>query len=43
MLTFYRKELFDFEATYAEPNLLPGGIKPWVTSLDTAILERLKE
>jgi heat shock protein 4 len=30
VLTFYRKEPFDIEATYSEPSLLPGGINPWV-------------
>ncbi|KAF8893630.1 Hsp70 protein-domain-containing protein [Infundibulicybe gibba] len=30
VLSFYRKEPFDIEATYAEPSLLPGGINPWV-------------
>lgn len=29
-LTFYRKQPFDIEATYAEPSALPGGINPWI-------------
>jgi len=30
VLTFYRKESFELEAVYAEPELLPGGINPWI-------------
>ncbi|KAI0762180.1 heat shock protein [Trametes elegans] len=30
ILTFYRKQAFDIEARYAEPELLPGGINPWI-------------
>ncbi|KAL0957003.1 hypothetical protein HGRIS_003104 [Hohenbuehelia grisea] len=30
VLTFYRKEPFDIEAFYAEPDNLPGGINPWI-------------
>ncbi|KAJ6466968.1 heat shock protein 70 family [Mycena sanguinolenta] len=30
VLSFYRRETFDLEAVYAEPNGLPGGINPWV-------------
>ncbi|OBZ70843.1 Heat shock protein hsp88 [Grifola frondosa] len=30
VLTFYRKEAFEIEAVYAEPETLPGGINPWV-------------
>jgi len=30
ILTFYRKEPFQLEARYAKPELLPGGIKPWI-------------
>lgn len=30
ILTFYRKEPFDLEARYAEPEKLPGKISPWI-------------
>ncbi|KAL0064539.1 adenyl-nucleotide exchange factor sse1 [Marasmius tenuissimus] len=30
ILSFYRKEPFEIEASYAEPSKLPGGINPWV-------------
>ncbi|KAF8871912.1 heat shock protein 70 family [Mucidula mucida] len=30
VLSFYRKEPFDIEASYAEPENLPGGINPWI-------------
>lgn len=30
ILTFYRKEPFDLEARYAEPESLPGKISPWI-------------
>ncbi|KAI0032708.1 heat shock protein 70 [Vararia minispora EC-137] len=30
VLTFYRKEAFDLQALYAEPELLPGSINPWI-------------
>ncbi|KAF9025396.1 heat shock protein 70 [Hymenopellis radicata] len=30
ILSFYRKEPFDIEASYAEPENLPGGINPWI-------------
>ncbi|EHK99791.1 Actin-like ATPase [Glarea lozoyensis ATCC 20868] len=30
ILTFYRKETFNLEAKYAEPDLLPGKINPWI-------------
>ena len=30
VLSFYRKEPFDLEAVYAQPNLLPGSIDPWI-------------
>ncbi|KAF5385908.1 hypothetical protein D9615_002681 [Tricholomella constricta] len=30
VLSFYRKDAFDIEAVYAEPELLPGGINPWI-------------
>ena len=30
VLTFYRKGPFDIEASYAEPQGLPGGINPWI-------------
>ena len=30
VLSFYRKEPFEIEAAYAEPNLLPGSISPWI-------------
>ena len=30
VLSFYRKEPFDLEASYVDPSVLPGGINPWV-------------
>ncbi|KAF8249776.1 heat shock protein 70 [Wilcoxina mikolae CBS 423.85] len=30
ILTFYRKEPFDLEAKYAEPEKLPGKMSPWI-------------
>jgi heat shock protein 4 len=30
ILTFYRKDPFDLEAKYAEPNKLPGVMDPWI-------------
>lgn len=30
ILTFYRKEPFDLEAKYAEPDKLPGKMSPWI-------------
>jgi heat shock protein 4 len=30
ILTFYRKEPFNLEAKYANPELLPGKINPWI-------------
>jgi heat shock 70kDa protein 4 len=33
VLTFYRKEPFDVEASYAEPGALPGGINPWIARI----------
>ena len=30
ILTFYRKDPFDLEARYAEPEKLPGKISPWI-------------
>ncbi|KAJ3782733.1 heat shock protein 70 family [Lentinula aff. detonsa] len=30
ILSFYRKEPFEIEAVYAEPQNLPGGINPWI-------------
>jgi heat shock protein 4 len=30
ILTFYRKEPFDLEARYAEPEKLPGKMSPWI-------------
>lgn len=33
ILTFYRKEQFDIEAVYAEPQGLPGTINPWIGKL----------
>ncbi|KAJ8457005.1 hypothetical protein ONZ45_g18491 [Pleurotus djamor] len=30
VLTFYRKDAFDIEARYAEPEKLPGGVNPWI-------------
>ncbi|CAG8494865.1 11263_t:CDS:2 [Acaulospora colombiana] len=30
ILTFYRKQQFDIEAYYAEPDKLPTGISPWI-------------
>ncbi|KAG6918066.1 hypothetical protein DXG01_016723 [Tephrocybe rancida] len=31
VLTFYRKDTFDLEAVYAEPELIPTGINPWIS------------
>jgi heat shock protein 4 len=33
VLTFYRKETFDLQALYAEPDLLPGSINPWIAKV----------
>jgi heat shock protein 4 len=30
VLTFYRREPFSIEASYAEPSLLPGKFNPWI-------------
>ncbi|ORX95062.1 heat shock protein [Basidiobolus meristosporus CBS 931.73] len=30
VLTFYRKEAFDVEAYYSNPELLPPGVNPWI-------------
>ncbi|KAL2796751.1 heat shock protein Hsp88 [Aspergillus keveii] len=30
ILTFYRKQPFDLEARYAQPDMLPGKVSPWV-------------
>ncbi|KAF9526854.1 heat shock protein 70 family [Crepidotus variabilis] len=30
VLSFYRKEPFEIEASYADPSLLPGSINPWI-------------
>lgn len=30
ILTFYRKEAFNLEAKYAQPELLPGKVNPWI-------------
>jgi heat shock protein 4 len=30
ILTFYRKEAFNLEAKYAQPDLLPGKLNPWI-------------
>ncbi|KAJ3753622.1 heat shock protein 70 family [Lentinula raphanica] len=30
ILSFYRKEPFEIEAVYSEPQGLPGGINPWI-------------
>ena len=30
VLSFYRKEPFEIEAVYSQPDLLPGSINPWV-------------
>lgn len=30
ILTFYRKQVFDLEAKYAKPDLLPGSTDPWI-------------
>ncbi|KAI1042558.1 hypothetical protein LB505_004172 [Fusarium chuoi] len=30
ILTFYRKQPFDLEARYAQPELLPGKTNPWI-------------
>ncbi|KAG5640182.1 hypothetical protein DXG03_000697 [Asterophora parasitica] len=31
VLSFYRKDAFDIEAVYAEPETLPGDINPWIS------------
>ncbi|GLB45075.1 putative heat shock protein 70 family protein [Lyophyllum shimeji] len=31
ILSFYRKDTFDIEAVYAEPESLPRGIDPWIS------------
>ncbi|KAF8069980.1 heat shock protein 70 family [Lyophyllum atratum] len=31
VLSFYRKDTFDLEAVYAEPDQLPGGISPFIS------------
>ena len=33
VLTFYRKDTFDLEAVYGEPEKLPGSINPWLAKL----------
>lgn len=33
ILTFYRKQPFEIESLYAEPQSLPGKINPWITKL----------
>lgn len=33
ILTFYRKEPFEIEVSYAEPDTLPGKINPWISKL----------
>ncbi|EJD02916.1 heat shock protein 70 [Fomitiporia mediterranea MF3/22] len=33
ILTFYRKEPFTIEASYAEPEALPGNVNPWISRL----------
>lgn len=30
ILTFYRKEAFNLEAKYAQPDILPGKLNPWI-------------
>ncbi|KAJ5091688.1 Hsp70 chaperone Hsp88 [Penicillium alfredii] len=30
ILTFYRKQPFDLEARYANPDMLPGKVNPWI-------------
>ncbi|KAH8107653.1 heat shock protein [Cristinia sonorae] len=30
VLSFYRKQAFDLQASYADPSVLPGGINPWI-------------
>ncbi|EDR11689.1 uncharacterized protein LACBIDRAFT_189161 [Laccaria bicolor S238N-H82] len=32
VLSFYRKEPFNIESVYAQPELLPGGISPWIAN-----------
>lgn len=32
VLSFYRKEPFSIQATYANPDLLPGSINPWISN-----------
>jgi heat shock protein 4 len=33
VLSFYRKESFQIQASYAEPEKLPGSINPWIANL----------
>ncbi|EIW63665.1 heat shock protein [Trametes versicolor FP-101664 SS1] len=39
VLTFYRKDAFDIEAVYAEPEGLPGGINPWIAKFTAKAVE----
>lgn len=31
VLSFYRKDTFDIEAVYAQPELIPAGVNPWIS------------
>jgi heat shock protein 4 len=39
VLTFYRKDAFDLEAVYADPDALPGKINPWLGSFTAKKVE----
>ncbi|KAJ4490973.1 heat shock protein 70 family [Lentinula aciculospora] len=41
ILSFYRKEPFDIEAVYAEPQNLPGGINPWIAKFTAKEIPQL--
>ncbi|KIY53620.1 heat shock protein 70 [Fistulina hepatica ATCC 64428] len=42
ILTFFRKEPFGVEASYAEPSLLPGTMSPWVANFSAKSLPETK-
>ncbi|CAG8441568.1 2745_t:CDS:2 [Diversispora eburnea] len=39
ILTFYRKQPFDIEAYYAEPDKIPSGISPWISKFSIKNVE----
>ncbi|KAL1919826.1 uncharacterized protein VTP21DRAFT_1757 [Calcarisporiella thermophila] len=43
ILTFYRKEAFDLEAYYAEPQELPTGANPWIGRFSVKNVEPTKD